>query len=158
MKLYNNNRTGYRVITSQGEILTFEEINAACRVVINFNNRTETTCYKNVGFGTETNTLYLKNSSCHIEYGNLTAQKVKAKMKDLVKQGWIDLSAVKIINNLSKIPTEEEYLYIEDSIFAEEQNWNTQEKESLIDKYMALVNKDEEIDEDLYYDETDIEY
>ena len=101
----------YKVITSTGEVLEFKEFNAASRVVFDINNKKQSVCYQNVGFGPDTNTLYFGRGLDHIEYGNLTEDKVRECMKHLLNRGWLDLSGVKIIDKLSKIKNEQVYLY-----------------------------------------------
>ena len=139
----------YKIITSTGEVLEFKEFNAASRVMFDINNKKQSICYQNVGFGPDTNTLYFGRGLDHIEYGNLTEDKVRESMKNLLNRGWLDLSGVKIIDNLSKIKNDEVYLYSGYDILDDKTPIFTN-----IDKAPTPIFKNIEL-EDIYMDISD---
>ena len=119
----------YCVLTSDGEVRQFAEVSAACRVLFSINGKKESACYMNVGLGPDTNTLCLgDNEYCRMEYGNITNERILECFRTLLDKGWIDLSEVKIIHDLSEISeiNDAEYLYfMEPTAFCSETEYKT---------------------------------
>lgn len=114
LTIMNKNTKNIRILTGEGKILEIGErgVCPASRRMFSINNNKSSVCFENVGIGADTNAICFGWQEA--EYGNLTADKVKACMKEILKKGYLDLSDVRVIHSLSEINMDEEYFLFYD--------------------------------------------
>lgn len=105
-----------KILTSEGVIWSFDyDVYPSVRKFFNINNNKVSVCFRNTGFGTDTNALCFGWRG--VEYGNLSSHKVKACMQEILNKGVLDLSDVKVIYSIDDIAVEsgEEYLFMDET-------------------------------------------